>query len=97
METNEIIKGLNAFCKERCEIMILSLEPIDNEEADFVRFTFDGCECVAIVWHDGTIYTPSDWQNDYTEFNQSDIPSVDWIDADYRPCVIFNGMPRMFF
>jgi hypothetical protein len=95
MKNNDIIKGLNAFCEENCNITIVSSETIANEDADFVRFSFDGNECIAIVWHDGTIYTPSDWQNDYTEFKQSDIPSVDWMDADFRPCVIFNGMPRM--
>lgn len=95
MENNEITNQLKQFYQEPI-FKILSSEKIENEEARFVKFSFDGTICVAITWEDGTIYTPKDWQaNIYTDFKQSDIETIDWCDLNGNDCIMFNGMPRM--
>ena len=59
-----VVYGLSLFLRgetlEECPIEIVSREETNEEEAQLVNFVF-GKEkepCVAIVYDDGTIYTP---------------------------------------
>lgn len=97
-----IIRELARFLRdetiEECPINIVSREDIEGEDAELVRFTFGERDesCVAVVYEDGTVYTPCDWQTpvwDEEGWKISDTES--WMDCYFRPCVMFNDMPRM--
>lgn len=96
---NELAKFLRDETIEECPINIVSREDVEGEDAELVRFTFGENEytCVAVVYEDGTVYTPYDWQD--TEWDKEGWKISDtkrWMDCYFRPCVIFNEMPRMF-
>lgn len=81
---------------ETCPIHITSRERIENEEAQLIRFTFGEQEdsCVAVVWHDGTVFTPDDWQLPVWDNENWSIEDTDWVDWNWHPCLNLNGMPR---
>lgn len=96
----ELAKFLRDETLEECPIKIVSREDIENEEAELVRFTFGECEdsCVAIVYADGTTYTPNDWQTPVWDEEDWEISDTEnWMDCCFRPCIMFNGMPRRLF
>ena len=95
-----VIYGLSLFLRdetlEECPIRIVSREEIDGEEAQLVRFVFGEEEetCVAVVYDDGTIYTPQDWQTPLWEDDDWKIEDIEWMDCNFLPCINLNGMPR---
>lgn len=95
-----VIHRLSLFLRDEtlkeCPIRIVSREEIDGEEAQLVRFVFGKEEetCVAVVYDDGTIYTPQDWQNPVWDEDDWEIENSEWMDCNFSPCINFNGMPR---
>lgn len=95
-----IVYGLSLFLRdetlEECPINIVSREVVDGEDAQLVHFVFGECEetCVAVVYNDGTIYTPQDWQTPVWDDDEWEIEDSEWMDCNFRPCINFNGMPR---
>lgn len=96
-----IIYSLSEFLRdetlEECPIEIISREDIDGEEAELIRFAFGEAKesCVAIMYDDGTIFTPRDWQSPVWDDSDWSIDDSDWMDCYFRECINFNGMPRM--
>lgn len=96
-----VVYGLSRFLRdetlEDCPIKIISREEIEGEEAELVRFVFGKHEesCVAVVYNDGTIYTPDDWETPIWDNDDWTIEDSEWMDCEFRRCVNFNGMPRM--
>lgn len=85
---------------EENPINIISREDIEGENAELVRFTFSeyGFTCVAVVYDDGTVYTPMDWQTPVWEEEGWTIPDTEhWMDCNFHECIMFNGMPRILF
>lgn len=94
----ELAKFLRDETLEECPINIVSRENIEGEDAELVRFTFGEYKhsCVAIVFADGTTYTPSDWQTPLWEDEEWKITdSEEWMDCYFRQCIMHNGMPRL--
>lgn len=95
-----VIYGLSLFLRDETlkeyPIRIVSREEIDGEEAQLVRFVFGKEEetCVAVVYDDGTIYTPQDWQTPVWDEDDWEIENSEWMDCNFSPCINFNGMPR---
>lgn len=107
MTDNEIIVGLALFLRgeslEECPIKILNRIDLDEHEAQLVWFTFgineDGT-CPAIVWSDGTIFTPTDWQYNwvsYFEEEEKPIESTEWMDCRFVHALTLFGLPRLLF
>ena len=99
MTNEQIINALALFLRdetlEQCPIKIVSRVDIDGEEAELVWFEFGeyNHKCPAIVWNDGTIYTPYDWEDKYDDdFKIEDCTR--WMDCNFNECIMFNGMPR---
>lgn len=97
---NELAKFLRNETIEECPINIVSRKDIEGDNAELVRFTFGECDesCVAVVYEDGTVYTPCDWQTpvwDEEGWKISDTES--WMDCYFRPCFMFNDMPIIIF
>lgn len=101
MITNEqIIAKLQAMCQEPCEIEITSRKPV-KDDCDFVKFSFDGTDCIAVVWDDGGVFTPDDWQAAWGVFDpfgnpEDDLATVKWVDCDQHPATTLDGFPRTF-
>ena len=94
----ELAKFLRDETLEECPISIVSREDIEGEDAEFVRFTFGEYKesCVAVVYEDGTVYTPCDWQTpEWDEEGWKISDTENWMNCYFRPCVMFNDMPRM--
>lgn len=97
-----VVYGLSLFLRdetlEECPIRIVSREEIDGEEAQLVRFVFGKEEeeetCVAVVYDDGTIFTPQDWQTPIWDNDDWEVEDSEWMDCNFLPCLNFNGMPR---
>lgn len=93
----ELAKFLRDETLEECPITIVSREDIEGEDAELVWFEFGefNHKCPAIVYADGTTYTPYDWEDKYDD--DWKIYDCDrWIDCYFRECIMFNGMPRIF-
>ncbi len=102
MTNEEIIYQLSLFLRdetlEDCPITIISRNDIEGEDAELVWFAFGeyNHKCPAIVYTDGTTFTPYDWEDRYDE--DWEIADCDrWIDCNHLECIIFNGMPRKLF
>lgn len=95
--TNELAKFLRGETLAECPIVITSRKDIEGEDAELVRFTFGECSdsCVAIVYSDGTTYTPYDWQTPIWDSEDWHIDDSSWMDCRYNMCVMINGMPRL--
>jgi len=94
----ETDKRLQAFCLEPCDIHTYERKPI-NEHCDFIRFTFDGNECIAVEWDDGVVYTPTDWQASWEHFDpfkneDDDLAAIDWMDCNMSRAIMINGLPH---
>lgn len=95
-----VVYGLSLFLRddtlEDCPIRIVSREEIDGEEAQLVRFVFGKEEetCVAIIYDDGTIFAPQDWQTPIWDNDEWEIEDSEWMDYNFFPCLNLNGMPR---
>lgn len=95
---SELAKFFRDETLEDCPINIVSREDIEGENAELVHFTFGANEesCVAVVYEDGSVYTPYDWQTaEWEEEGWTISDTVRWMDCSYRYCSMFNGMPRM--
>lgn len=95
---NELAKFLRDETIDECPINIVSREDIEGEDAELVRFTFGECDesCVAVVYDDGAVYTPYDWQTPVWDEEGWEISDTEnWMDCNFRFCIMFNGMPRM--
>lgn len=99
---DSIIKALALFLRggdtlETCPIKITSKTPIDGEDAQLVRFVFGNAEetCVAVVYDDGGVFTPTDWQNPVWDSEDWSIKDSPWMDYLFHSCINHNGMPRM--
>ena len=96
-----VVYGLSLFLRgetlEECPIEIVSREETNEEGAQLVNFVFgkEKESCVAIVYNDGTIYTPQDWQSPVWEDESWEIDQTEWMDCNFSPCINFNGLPRM--
>lgn len=104
MKSDEyIIYGLSLFLRdetlEDCPIKIISREDIEGEEAELVHFVFGPAEesCVAVVYDDGTIFTPRDWQDPEWDDDDWKIEDTEWMDYKFNECINLNGLPRMLF
>lgn len=101
MTNEEIVKKLSLFLRnvtlEECPINIVSRNDVAKEEAELVRFVFgkDSESCVAVVYNDGTVYTPRDWQSREWDEEGWKISDERWMDYNFDHCVLLNGMPRM--
>lgn len=102
MTNQEIVIALSLFLRdetlEECPISILSRSAIEGEDAELVWFQFGefDSKCPAIVWNNGPVFTPYDWQDQYNDDWQ--ISDCDrWIDCNFHECVMFRGMPRQLF
>lgn len=71
---------------------------IEGENAQLIRFVFGNCEqtCVAVVYADGSIFTPDDWQTPIWDNEDWTIEDSQWMDSDFNECVVLNGLPRKF-
>lgn len=99
MNNNEIINALALFLRdetlEECPINIVSREDIEGETAELVWFEWgeEKHKCPAIVWKDGTVHTPYDWEASYEpDFKIEDCDR--WMDCNFTECIMFEGMPR---
>ena len=100
MNKQEITIEVDAYSDEYVVYglsLFLSREETNEEEAQLVNFVFgkEKESCVAIVYNDGTIYTPQDWQSPVWEDEGWEIDQTEWMDCSFSPCINFNGLPRM--
>ena len=106
MRTQDYINALNNYCNMMNKvaadtdniIKVTSVENIEGEQAELVRFTFGECEesCIAIFFDDGLFFTPRDWQTPVWDNEDWTIEDTDWYDYRGKPAIEFNGMPRIF-
>lgn len=95
-----VVYALSLFLRDEtldeCPIRVVSRKYIEGE-AQLINFVFGKDEepCVAIVYNDGTTFTPYDWQDPMWRDNDWSIEDVQWMDCNFNPCINFNGMPRM--
>lgn len=100
MENNDIINELELFLVgetlEECPINIVSREDIEGETAELVWFEWgeEKHKCPAIVWASGYVFTTIDWQISYNE-NEFRIEDFQWMDCNFKLCVMFMGLPRL--
>lgn len=98
MNNNEIINALALFLRdetlEECPINIVSRENVEGETAELVWFEWgeEKHKCPAILWSDGTVVTPTDWQAGYDEsFKIEDCDR--WTNSKSVEFIIYDGMP----
>lgn len=94
----ELAKFLRDETLDECPISIVTREDIEGEEAELVRFTFgEGKDsCVAVVYSDGTVYTPIDWETPEWDDPDWEISDTEhWMDCNFRRCIMFMGLPRI--
>lgn len=93
---SKLAEFLHGETLEECPIHVVSRDGIDGEEAELIRFTFgEGKEsCVAVMYSDGSIFTPSDWVSPIWEDEDWEIEDCQWMDSCFNECVNMNGMPR---
>lgn len=97
---NELAKFLRGETIEECPIRIVSREDIEGENAELVHFEFGEYDesCVAVVYADGTVFTPRDWQTPVWDEQGWKISDTDnWMDYRFNECIMLNGMPRKLF
>ena len=93
MKTTELKKILKPFFDEAeqvCLTKVISEQRIDAEEVTIVKFIYDGYKLFAVIYDDGTCFTPDDWS-----INYESIEDVDgWIDQRFKIGIVLNGLPR---
>lgn len=102
----ELSKFLDGETLDECPIYIDSRErlfkvtrnEIKYREAQLVRFIFgtDRSSCVAVVYDSGEVFTPTDWQTPIWDNKDWKIEDSQWMNSDFRDCVNFDGLPRIF-
>ena len=70
-----------------------------REDAQFIRVELEGeaglLRFPVVQYADGSYFTPRDWQA-AENITAEDIENTDWMDEDFRPAVIIDGLPRQF-
>lgn len=72
---------------------ILSVAPIEGEDAYLVTFEGGCASSSAVIYGDGTVFFIDDWQGSYPT-DKTQFANYDWVDEHFRPVPIFEGMPR---
>lgn len=103
METRNFIENaLREMGEEFTELTINSESKI--QEAMFVMTTIkydaewgpDGYNVPFIVYEDGGVFMPRDWQGWMPEIPE-EIEEIEWVSCpDKELAILFNGLPRIF-
>lgn len=97
MNEKELLSYLHSIGEEVKTVKIISCQKI-NEEAELVSASIDDAiETSFIIYSDGTVFTPWDWQSEecYCK-SPENIPSITWrLDNTEKMGVVVNGLPRV--
>ena len=96
-DTKEIYEGLSKFVDDDDPIdpYTFRVEELDeNDEARLMKFEYDGIESCCLVYEDGTIFTPYDWQSRDYPTSIEDVEDCKWMDYLGMGTIILNGLPR---
>ena len=92
MKTTELKKILKPFFDEAEQVCLtkVSEQRIDDQEVTIVKFIYDGYKLFAVIYDDGTCFTPDDWGMNYESIEDVD----GWIDQRFKIGIVLNGLPR---
>lgn len=99
-DAKEIYEGLSAFVDEDDPIDPYSfgIEELDeNREARLVKFEFEDIESCCLVYTDGTIFTPYDWQSGDYPKDMGEVEEYEWVDYRGMRTIMLGGLPRTPF
>lgn len=96
MNEKKLVGYLKSIGEEVETVKIINRQNI-NEEAELVSVSIDDTiETSFVIYNDGTVFTPWDWQQkDYCK-SPDTIESITWrLDNTEKVAVILNGLPRI--
>lgn len=99
-DTKDIYEGLSSFVDEDDPIdpYTFNIEELDeNREARLVTFKYEGIESCCLVYTDGTIFTPYDWQSGDYPKDMGEVEDYEWVDSRGLGTIMLGGLPRTPF
>lgn len=93
MRTIELKRILKPFFNEFGQVYPVKMideKRIEEEAATIVEFVCDDYKLFAVIYDDGTCFTPYDWDVDYETMEEVD----EWIDQRFVKGIVLNGLPR---
>ncbi|MGN0089592.1 MAG: hypothetical protein ACI36Z_01365 [Alloprevotella sp.] len=97
-ETKKLYDALSEFADKDNPIDPYTFrvsEEDSNDEARLYSFSFDGFESCCLMYKDGTVLTPVDWQAPAYPKSMDELEDFRWMDCKMRDAFMLNGMPRI--
>ncbi len=95
---SDVIIIRDVFVGKDFPAKIINVEQI-QQDAQFLTVELEGeaglLRFPVIRYADGSYFTPQDWQA-AENITPENVGSIDWMDEDFRPAIIIDGLPRRF-